>query len=228
MAKKVLVVDDEQQLLALLEMSLGDEGYEVLTAASAGEAMEVLRGERPDLIVLDVMLPDVSGMKLTGQLKNTAETAEIPIILLTAKDAETDMIVGFNMGADDYVTKPFSMGVLIARIDAVLRRRAQVPGTAKKQTLEAGTIRVIPSSRRVEVDGEEVELTPAEFAILEALMRAGGAIVSRDELMAAIGSSEAESAERIINVHISSLRKKLGDARKYVKTVHSAGYRLET
>lgn len=227
MAKKILAVDDELELLSLLEMSLTDAGYVVRTAANAAEAMAGIRKEKPDLIVLDIMLPDVSGMKLTGQLKNTAATADIPIILLTAKDTERDMLVGFELGADDYITKPFSMAVLIARIEAVLRRAVEL-AQGSEEVLTAGPIRIMPASRRVFAGQRSVELTPAEFTILEALIRARPAVLSRQQLMAQIGSEQAESAERVINVHVSAIRRKLGSAKKVIKTVHAAGYRIES
>lgn len=226
MAKRILIVDDEPELLDILQMSLGDEGYIVRTAGNAAETMAKIQAEKPDLILLDVMLPDVSGIKLTGRLKNTPATADIPIILLTAKDTETDMLVGFNMGADDYVTKPFSTAVLVARIDAVLRRRLESQAGPDK-ALAAGPIKIFPASRRVFANGRSVELTPAEFEILTALVQAAGAVLSREELFEQLGGDRSESAERIINVHISALRKKLGAARGIIKTVHGLGYRIE-
>jgi DNA-binding response OmpR family regulator len=223
--KKILVVDDEPELCRLLQMSLEDAGYEVHTAQNAAEMTAEIERDKPDLIVLDVMLPDVSGVKLTGQLKNRPETASIPVILLTAKDSETDILVGFNMGADDYVTKPFSTAVLVARIEAVLRRHTRE--AVEQPVVVAGPIRVLTASRQVFVGQESIELTPAEFAILACLVKAKGAVVSRQQLVQRIGSENVRSAERIINVHVSALRKKLGPARKYIKTVHGAGYRVE-
>jgi len=187
--------------------------------------MDKIREDKPDLILLDIMLPDVYGKKLTGQLKNTAETADIPIILLTAKDSETDMLVGFNMGADDYVTKPFSTAVLVARMEAVLRRPVE---SVKPAAEVAGPIKIISANRQVFIDRQPVELTPAEFDILAALVKAKGAVLSREQLIEEIGSDETESAQRIVNVHISALRKKLGSAKKVIKTVHGLGYRIET
>jgi len=227
MARKILIVDDEPELVALLEMSLGGEGYSIASAGSGAEALQKVLADRPDLILMDVMLPDVSGTRLTGQIKNDPRTSGIPVIMLTAKDSATDVIVGLNMGADDYVTKPFSTPVLAARIDAVLRRpsaSASQPG----ENFTAGSIVVNPRSRQCKVGGHAVDLTPAEFTILAALMRAGGDAVKLEELGAALGLGNGEAAERNIYVHISSLRKKLGGAKKLVKTVQGLGYRVET
>ncbi len=222
MSARILIVDDEKDLLEMLSMNLSIAGYVVRTAASGAEAMSVIRTDRPDLILLDVMLGDISGVKLAGKLKNTPETAGIPIIMLTAKDSETDMIVGLSMGADDYVTKPFSTAVLVARIEAVLRR-----GSAESDILTAGPVRIVPASRQVLVEGKAVELTGGEYNILLALVEAGGSILSRDELKGISGAGRGDS-ERIVDVHIAALRKKLGRAKGIVKTIHGRGYRINS
>ncbi|MBN1817739.1 MAG: response regulator transcription factor [Sedimentisphaerales bacterium] len=226
MRAKILVVDDEQDLLDLLEMSLSAEGYEVMTAASGAAAIEALRRQRPDLILLDIMLEDRSGLELTGQIKHTPETMGIPIILLTAKDTETDIVVGLRVGADDYVTKPFSTQVLVARIEAVLRRGKSAQEDAV-DVLTAGPVRVQKASRHVTVEGRNVELTGGEYNILVALLEAGGAILSRQDLKCALGDTATGQKERIIDVHVAALRKKLGPpARRIVKTIHGLGYRI--
>ena len=224
MSARILVVDDEKDLLEILSMNLSTAGYVVRTAASGAEAMSVIRTDRPDLILLDVMLGDISGVKLAGKLKNTPQTAGIPIIMLTAKDSETDVIVGLSMGADDYITKPFSTAVLIARIEAVLRRDSG-EGDSLREILTAGPVRIVPASREVLVEGRAVELTGAEYAILLALAEAGGSILSRDELKGISGAGRSDS-ERIVDVHIAALRKKLGPAKGIVKTIHGQGYRI--
>jgi DNA-binding response OmpR family regulator len=165
MNAKLLVVDDQTDLLELLDMLLSQEGYIVRTAASGEEALAKLKVDLPDLILLDIILGDTSGIKLTTKLKNDIETAHIPIILLTAKDTETDIIVGLSVGADDYITKPFSTKVLLARIDAVLRRAYPDP-SAVREILQAGPVRIFPAGRQVFVEGKPVELTPMEFNIL--------------------------------------------------------------
>lgn len=225
MNAKILIVDDQKDLLDLLSMSLTPEGYQVRTALNAAEALSAIKLQKPELILLDILLPDISGVRLTTQLKNDAETAGIPIILLTAKDSETDIIVGLSVGADDYITKPFSIKVLLARMEAVLRR--VYPQTKDvKQVISSGLIRIFPAARQVFVEGQPVELTGTEFAILMALINANGTVLSRDELGKTLQNTpEAGGSERIIDVHVASLRKKLGKARNFVKTIHGQGYR---
>ena len=225
MNAKILVVDDQKDLLELLSMALGREGYSVRTAASGTEALSMIAAEKPDLILLDIILGDMSGIKITTKLKQEVETSHIPIILLTAKDSETDIIVGLSVGADDYITKPFSAKVLLARMDAVLRR--VYPETpAVREILQAGSIRIFPSRRQVFAEGNPVELTPAEFNLLLALVKAGGTVLSRGQLLAELGSSEDDLSERIVDVHIAALRKKLGKSRALIKTVHRKGYQI--
>jgi DNA-binding response OmpR family regulator len=225
MNAKILIVDDEKDLLELLSMNLGTEGYIINTAENAAQALAAVRTNRPDLILLDIMLPDTSGIKLTGKLKNTPNTANIPIILLTAKDKETDMVVGLSVGADDYITKPFSTSVLVARIEAVLRRA--YPGDDNvREVLAAGPVTIQPAAREVRVHGKVVELTGGEFGILVALVEAGGDILSRAQLKVALGEEAKGEKARIIDVHIAALRKKLGAAKTIIKTVHSRGYRI--
>ena len=225
MSANILVVDDQRDLLELLEMALSQEGYIVRTAASGTEALAMIAAEKPDLVLLDIILGDISGIKITTKLKHEAETSHIPIILLTAKDSETDIIVGLSVGADDYITKPFSTKVLLARMDAVLRRTyPETPGV--KEILQAGSVRVFPSRRQAFAEGEPVDLTPAEFGILLALIKAGGNVLTREELQGELGSSEQPQNERIVDVHVAALRKKLGKARTIIKTVHGRGYRV--
>ena len=225
MIAKVLVVDDQRDLLELLGMALGQEGYVVRTAASGAEAVESVAAEKPDLILLDILLGDTSGIKLTTRWKNDAETAHIPIILLTAKDSETDVIVGLSVGADDYITKPFSTRVLLARMEAVLRRVYPEPA-AVREILSAGPVRLFPAGRQAFVEGTPVDLTGAEFNILLALIKAGGDILSREHLHTLMVPNAADSGNvRVVDVHVAALRKKLGKARTILKTIHGKGYR---
>ena len=225
MNTKILVVDDQKDLLELLDMALSQEGYSVRTAASGSDALAMIAAEKPDLILLDIILGDISGIKLTTKLKHEADTSHIPIILLTAKDSETDIIVGLSVGADDYITKPFSTKVLLARIDALLRRA--YPATPEiKEILQVGPVRLFPSRRQAFAEGEPVDLTPAEFTILMSLLKAGGEILSREQLRIELGSVDQSSNERVVDVHVAAMRKKLGNARKIIKTVHGEGYRI--
>lgn len=225
MSAKILIVDDEKDLLELLGMNLAVEGYIVRTAESGAEALSSIRTDRPDLVLLDVMLGDISGIKLAGKLKNSPETAGIPIIMLTAKDSETDVIVGLSVGADDYVTKPFSTAVLVARIEAVLRRFNPEWDTLR-EILSVGPVRILPESQEVLIEGKPVDLTGVEYKILLALIEAGGKILTREELKELSGASQSEK-DRIVDVHVASLRKKLGAARNVIKTVHRQGYRIQ-
>lgn len=225
MNRKILIVDDQQDLLDLLQMSLEQHGYQVRTSLCGQEALREIEKEPPDLILLDILLGDISGIQLTARLKNSEKTSSIPIILLTAKDTETDIIVGLSVGADDYITKPFSMPVLLARMEAVLRRGRPIPSSVQ-EILTVGSVRVFPSGRQVFVEGKPVDLTPAEFHILTELIRAEGAVRSREELLEAAGPSSSGENERIVDVHVAALRKKLGSARNLIKTVHGQGYRI--
>lgn len=221
----ILVIDDEKDLLELLRMTLEGAGYEVETAASGAEAVARIRRHPPDLILLDVMLEDVSGIKLTGRLKNAPETANIPILMLTAKDSETDMVVGLSVGADDYMTKPFSNAVLLARIEALLRR-ASLGQDDFSNVLSVGGVRLNTARRQAYVDDRLIDLTPSEFEILLALMEAGGDVCSRGELHQRLEAVGHAQNERIIDVHVACLRKKIGKSRNLIKTVHGRGYRV--
>lgn len=224
MNAKILIVDDEKNLLELLSMNLGAQGFVVNTAESGADAIAAISYDRPDLILLDIILPDISGIELTGKLKNSPGTANIPIILLTAKDTETDVVVGLSVGADDYVTKPFSTKVLLARIEALLRRND--PEGAANQTLSAGQVRMELGHRQVYVRDKPVELTAAQYDILMALMTAAGRVLSRAELDKALGKSAGGRNIRVVDAHIASLRKKLGSAANIVRTVQNKGYSI--
>jgi DNA-binding response OmpR family regulator len=227
MSANILVVDDQTDLLELLDIALSQEGYIVRTAASGNEAMAMIAAEKPDLILLDIILGDLSGIKMTTKLKNDTDTSHIPVILLTAKDTETDIIVGLSVGADDYITKPFSTKVLLARMEAVLRR-AYPENTEISEILQVGAVRVFPSRRQVFAEGSPVDLTPAEFNILLSLIKAGGDVMTREQLYTALGVTDEDYNERIIDVHMAALRKKLAGARSIIKTVHGKGYRVMT
>lgn len=223
MDARILIVDDERDLLELLQMSLEQAGFTVFTASSGAEAIASVRTDRPDLVLLDVMLADVSGITIASRLKNTPETADLPIIMLTAKDSETDMVVGLSVGADDYITKPFSTAILVARIEAVLRRVTR----PLSQRLSAGQVKIDPYSRKVIADGKEVDITGGEYNILIALIEAGGDILSRERIKELLGDTARGQQARIVDVHIASLRKKLGNCRDVIRTVHGHGYRIE-
>jgi DNA-binding response OmpR family regulator len=225
MAKKILVVDDKPELRTLLKSYLTEEDFEVVVAKDGQEAMYVARYEKPDLIVLDLMMPEMSGydfMRLYGR------EADTPIIILTAKLEENDKVLGLELGADDYVTKPFSPRELTARVRAVLRRLEK--GSANEQeVLRQGEITLDRAGRTAAVSGQTVDLTPSEFDLLFSLMSAPGRVFSRLELLDRLQGVAYEGYERTIDVHIRNLRTKIEpDPSKptYIETVYGAGYRF--
>ncbi|HEU4964914.1 MAG TPA: response regulator transcription factor [Bacilli bacterium] len=227
MASRVLVVDDEAAIAKLVEYNLQQAGFEVETAASGTEALEKLSaGPKPDLIVLDLMLPGIGGMELTQRLRK--EGVSTPIIMLTAKEDEVDRILGLEMGADDYVTKPFSPRELVARVKAVLRR-ATDEGGQEEGVFQCGEIHVDVNRYDVSIRGEKVELTPREFELLHHLIKNVGHVMSRDHLLDKVWGYEFVGDTRIVDVHISHLRDKLEHDPKqpvYIKTVRGVGYKL--
>jgi two-component system phosphate regulon response regulator PhoB len=222
--KKILVVDDERDLVELISLNLQRHGYEAVPAYDGPGGLEAARRQKPDLVIMDVMMPGMSGRDVTMALKNDPETAQIPILMLTAKTEETDIIVGFSMGADDYVTKPFSMKVLMARVAAVLRRKASLD---QPQTmLSAGSVVIDQSKHEVTVQGRGINLTPTEFKLLAAILGARGRVLSRDQLMDKAMGTDVFVTDRAIDVHITAVRKKLGDCAWMIHTVRGVGYRL--
>jgi DNA-binding response OmpR family regulator len=222
--KKILVVDDEERLRVLLESYLAQEGYEVVTAADGQEAIYAARHHKPDLILLDLMMPVLDGY---GFMRAHAKEHQTPIIILTAKLDETDKVLGLELGADDYVTKPFSLRELTARVRAVLRRTGQVP--PEPEVLRAADITLDRGSRQVTVGERRVDLTPAEFDLLAALMAAPGRAFTRGELLDRVQGMAFDGYERTIDVHIRNLRAKIEPEPRdprYVETVFGVGYRL--
>jgi DNA-binding response OmpR family regulator len=222
--QKILVVDDERELAELVAMNLQRNGYDAITAHDGATGLELARKQKPDLVVLDVMMPGLSGREVTLALKQDPDTASMPILMLTARTEETDIIVGLSMGADDYVTKPFSMKVLMARIAAVLRRKASADSA--EAMLTAGPIVVDQSKHEVTVQGKPINLTPTEFKLLSAILGARGRVLSRDQLMDRAMGTDVFVTDRAIDVHITAVRKKLGDAAWMIHTVRGVGYRL--
>lgn len=225
MNAKILVVDDEVDLLDLLEMNLSSEGFTVIKAQNARQALEAIGDDRPDIILLDIMLGETSGIDLTAKLKNSHDTASIPIIMLTARDTDTDMVVGLKVGADDYITKPFSTQVLVARIEAVLRR---VPKQSiSRDSIVIGPLQIIPNAMQVKVNGRDIDLTACEYDILMELIKAQGGLLTRSQLKQSIQDNLQSQRDRIVDVHVAALRKKLGpEGRNIIKTVHNKGYRI--
>jgi two-component system phosphate regulon response regulator PhoB len=224
MARCILVVDDEPDLLELVRFNLDRAGFRVETAASGEEALARLRRSTPDLVVLDLMLPDLSGEEVCRRLRADPGLTGLPVIMLTAKSEEVDRVVGFELGADDYVTKPFSPRELVLRVKALLRRSYE--GAATSVPLERGTLRLDPERHRCAVRGEEVELTAKEFQLLEALMRRPGRVMTREMLLDEVWGSDIAVTSRTIDTHLKRLREKLGAASELIETVRGLGYRF--
>lgn len=225
--KTILVVDDEKDLVDLITYNLQRNGYDVLCAHNGNEALEVAQREHPDLIVLDLMLPGIDGTEVARRLKGDARTSNIPLVMLTAKGEETDVVVGLTLGADDYVTKPFSMKILLARLTSLMRRSEQQAGAAEPAMLRAGPLSIDTSKHEVSVDGEPVKLTLTEFKLLAALLTARGRVLTRDQLMDKAMGTDVFVTDRAIDVHVTAIRKKLGKANWLVRTVRGVGYRLQ-
>jgi len=222
----VLIVDDEPLIVDLARDYLEHAGFEVLTAHDGEDALSTARDRRPDLVVLDLGLPGIDGLDVTRELRRDSE---IPIVMLTARDDELDRVLGLELGADDYITKPFSPRELVARVKAVLRRTTERPPEPDGDEIRAGDIRLQVERMRVEVGGDDVELTPTEFKLLETLARQPGRIFTRGQLLDAIHGVAFESYERAIDAHIKNLRRKIEpDARRprYIFTVYGVGYRF--
>jgi len=227
MAKeRILAVDDEEDILELVRFNLDREGYEVICATSGDDTLKIARTEVPDLIVLDLMLPDINGLEVTKMLKNDPKTKVISIVMLTAKTEEADIVTGLELGADDYITKPFSPRILVARVRAVLRSKLeQVPEDSS--LLRIHNLMIHPGRREVLVDGNQVQLTFTEFGILNYLARRPGWVSPRYQIVDAVRGDDYPVTDRSVDVQIVGLRKKLGPAGKYIETVRGVGYRFK-
>ena len=222
---RILVVDDEEDLCEILKFNLEMEGYTVDTAYSAEEALK-LDITQYNLLLLDVMMGEISGFKMARMLKANKDTAEIPIIFITAKDTENDTITGFNLGADDYISKPFSLREVIMRVKAVLRRTAGVQIKEEEQLQYKGLVINIPQ-KKVTIDGGETSLTKKEFEILLLLLQNQGRVFSREDILAKVWNDEVYVLDRTIDVNITRLRKKIGSYGKYIVTRLGYGYCFE-
>lgn len=226
MAARVLVVDDEAQIVRVLRGYLERAGFTVLTAYDGAEALRLARQERPDLIILDLMLPGMDGIDVCRALR---KESDVPIIMLTARVEETDRIIGLELGADDYVTKPFSPREVVARVRAVLRRTRPSAEQAGQAVLVVGALRLDEAKRTLTVDGKPVDLTPSEFDILKVMMREPGRVFRREQLLEATQGIAYEGYERTIDTHIKNLRRKIeANPRQpeYLLTVHGVGYKM--
>ena len=224
MADRILVVDDEPDLLELVRFQLTQAGFEVETARDGRQGLEAIRRRRPSLVVLDWMLPDLSGPDVCRQVRADPELRDLPILMLTAKAEEVDRVVGFELGADDYVTKPFSPRELALRVRAILRRSTGEP--SRSERLERGAIALDIERHRCSVGDAEIALTAKEFRLLEALMSRPGRVLSRQRLLDEVWGSDITVTERTIDTHLKRLREKLGAAGDQIETVRGVGYRF--
>jgi two-component system phosphate regulon response regulator PhoB len=224
MAAKILIIDDESDVADLVAMNLKAEGYKTITADNGEAGLAKAKDEEPQLIVLDLMLPKMSGLEVCKALKRESATSRIPIIMLTAKSDEVDRIVGLELGADDYVTKPFSPRELLLRIQSVLRRSST--GGEKQERIKVGDIVLDHSRHEVLVKDEKIELTATEFRLLAILMERRGRVQTRDRLLNDVWGYESVIDTRTVDTHIRRLREKLGPVADYVETVRGVGYRM--
>lgn len=221
--KHILVVDDERDLADLLVYNLQKGGFAATAVYDGRAALQAVSEHSPDLVVLDLMMPELSGTEVATRIRTTPATTNLPIIMLTAKADELDQLLGLSIGADDYVTKPFSTKVLLARIQAVLRRAEQAP--ASDERVRLGTVEIDPRTHEVRVAGKPIALTLTEFRLLLALIQAEGRILTRAVLMARAMGPGITVTERTIDVHMTSIRRKLGGAGRILLTVRGVGYR---
>jgi len=223
--EKILVVDDEEDILELVRYNLAREGYLVSCATSGEEALEASLSEPVDLIILDLMLPGIDGLEVARRLRENSATRETPIVMLTAKGEEADIVTGLELGADDYVTKPFSPRILIARLKAVIRRRSGTP-EAENDVLTIRELSIHTGRRHVTAKGRSLDLTYTEFQVLYFLARRPGWVFTRSQIVDAVRGDDYPVTDRSVDVQIVGLRKKLGPLGKYIETVRGVGYRF--
>jgi len=222
---KVVIIEDEKDLAELLAFNLGKEGWQTLIALDGRSGFEQVTAELPDIVILDLMLPEISGIEVCKLLRKQEKTAAIPIIMVTAKGEEIDRVVGFEVGADDYLVKPFSSRELLLRIKAILRRAT--PDKNSEKTLQLGSLTVDPSRHRVTVAAAEITLTSTEYKLLMVLAERPGRVQSRERLLQDVWGYSSEADTRTVDTHITRLRAKLGDAGEMILTVRGFGYKLE-
>jgi len=221
----VLLCDDERDLLSVLDFNLRAAGFETILATRGEEALLALKRRVPDLVLLDLMLPDLPGTEVCRRIKSDPRTRHVPVVMLTAKGEEVDRVVGFELGADDYVTKPFSVRELVLRLKAVLRRAGAGPGKEQPRA-QVGPVRVDAESHRAFADGVEIELTPLEFRLLSTFMSRLGRVQSREQLLEDVWEMSPDVETRTVDTHVKRLREKLGAGRDLLETVRGIGYRM--
>lgn len=221
-SRSILIVEDEADLAEVLKYNLEREGYDCRWVADGTAALAELEKDLPDLILLDRMLPGLTGDKLISEIRRNPDNAGIPVIMVTAKAEESDQLIGFAIGADDYITKPFSIKLVLARVAAVLRRLDAAE--ASSETLHIGPVRLDPERHEITVAGEPTSVTATEFKLLRALMAAGGRVLNRSRLLDIVVGTGTAVTDRTIDVHITALRKKLGPGAGWIQTIRGVGY----
>ena len=227
MASKILIVEDEPDIVELLVYNLRQAGFKTDAVLNGADALERAKTELPDLVLLDLLLPEVDGLEVCRTLKRDPETAGIPIIMLTAKGEAVDRIVGLELGADDYITKPFSPREVLLRIRAVLRRALNVPRNGPSNQIQIDDLKIDLDRHQVFRDGDVIDLTATEFKILSLFAHSPGRVFTRSILMDAVWGQEYYGIERTMDTHVSRLRRKLGEFGERIETVHGVGYRLK-
>ena len=223
--ESILVVEDEEDILDLISYNLKQAGFSIIAVESGEEALEVASEENFSLVLLDLMLPGIDGLEVCRLLRAKPETKNIPVLMLTARTEEVDRIVGLELGADDYLTKPFSPRELVLRVRAILRR-AEVVESVSDETIRVGSLTIDPIEHRVQLLGEEIELTATEFRLLLTLAQRRGRVQSREELLNVVWGYEHSGYRRTVDTHLSRLRAKMGEAADYLETVRGVGYRF--
>ncbi|MEY4703937.1 MAG: hypothetical protein RL042_133 [Nitrospirota bacterium] len=224
--KKILIVEDEHDILQLIKIYLEKEGFRTVSATTGAEGLRQVQHEKPDLVVLDLMLPEIDGLEVCKRLRSAPETAMLPIIMLTAKAEESDTVIGLGLGADDYVTKPFSPKTLVARVKALFRRLERTPGDAPAQ-YRYGDLVMDLARHEVTVKNAEVSLTAKEFGLLEHLLRNPGRVLTRDILLSTVWGYDYYGTTRTVDVHVRRLKQKLPSLSDAIVSVKSLGYKLK-
>jgi len=227
MRSRILIIEDEEDIRELVRYNLERENFGVIEAESGEAGLKLVLQEQPDLILLDLMLPGKDGMQVCGELKCNQAVRDIPVVMMTARGEESDIVAGLEIGAEDYITKPFSPNVLVARVKAVLRRKTSAPLPAKDDVLTVFDLRIDPGRHEMFLGGTPVSLTASEFAILHFLARRPGWVFTRYQIVDAVHGENYPVTERSVDVQVVGLRKKLGKAGEYIETVRGVGYRFK-
>ncbi|MHC5063281.1 MAG: response regulator [Planctomycetota bacterium] len=223
---RIVVVEDEEDIRELLEYVLTREGFAVTSVADGRKGLAEVRKQLPDLVLLDLMLPGMDGLEVCSQLKQDEDTREVAVVMLTAKGEESDIVVGLRLGADDYITKPFSSKEMVARLQAVIRRSSRAP-SQEDQTIQHGSLRIDPNRHQAWNGETSLDLTATEFKILHHLARQPGRVFTRDQILTAARGDQAIATDRSVDAHVRTIRKKLGENRALIETIHAVGYRLK-